>query len=231
MAGRLRVSRPVYPLVAVGAALLVLLLGLLLSGTPVVFAAFLAALCVLYILFGYGVIVAKCLLIFIPVGMLTGAVSVLVKGDWPTALTTLGRVVLLGLSIITLISTPPVNLTRCMTQLGLPRFLTLGMLVTIRFVPILAGETRRIREAMRTRGVNVAWYNLSGFYRAFLIPFIMQLINMSDMMAVSVETRAFSLTDKNATVYKPVPFTARDGAFTAGLLLLCAAAVAGRLML
>ena len=42
MAGRLRVSRPVYPLVAVGAALLVLLLGLLLSGTPVVFAAFLA---------------------------------------------------------------------------------------------------------------------------------------------------------------------------------------------
>ncbi|HBT95407.1 MAG TPA: hypothetical protein DEB24_04645 [Coriobacteriia bacterium] len=228
---RLKVRNPIYPLVAVTTALLVLLLGLVLSSKPEVFTAYLVALCLLYSAFGYGGVVAKCLLIFIPLGIITGGVSILIKSDWNTAMATLGRVVLLGLSVVALITTPPVNLTRCMTRLHLPRFLTLGMLVTIRFVPILAGEIRRIREAMRTRGVNMAWYNVGGFYRAFLIPFVIQLINISDLLAVSVETRAFSLTATETTVYKCVPFTLRDALFTIGMLLFSGAGILGMVLL
>lgn len=231
MAGRLRVSHPIYPLTAVGASLVILVLGLLLSAKPRLFACYLVGLCLLYLGFGYGGVLVKCLLVLVPVGILTGAVSWLVKGDWRTGLTTLGRVLLLGLAALTPLTTQPVDLTRCMNRLRMPRFLTLGMLVAIRFVPVLAGEVCRIREAMRTRGVDVAWYRVDSWYRAFLVPFFMQLIDLSDMLSVSLETRAFSLSDGEATIYRPVNFTARDAAFCMVLAALSLAAAGGVILL
>lgn len=225
MTAVLQVARPVYPLVAVATSLLTLLTGLLASDSLTLFSIYLVALCLLYASFGYGMIVVKCLLIFVPLGLITGAISILIKHDWLTGLTAVGRMVLLGLSAITLVTTPPINLTRCMASLRMPRFLTLGMLVTIRFVPILAGEASRIREAMRTRGVNVSWYSLGSCYRAFIIPFMMQLITISDLLAVSIETRGFSMTADRSSVYKTVRFTGRDGVFTSAIVMLSAAAI------
>ena len=40
------------------------------------------------------------------------------------------------------------------------------------------------------------------FYRAFLVPFVMRLVNISDTLSLSVETRGFSLEKVPYTVYK-----------------------------
>lgn len=231
MSGKLKVSKPVYPLLAVLCSVIVLAVGLLSSGKPPVFAAYFAGICLLYIIFGYGKILGVSFLMLIPIGLITGTISMLVKHDLSTGATTVGRFLLLGLSAIPLIATPPVNLTRCMTKLKMPRFLTLGMLIAIRFVPVLAGEVKRIREAMRTRGVNMAWYRIDSWYRAFIVPFMMQLINISDILAISVETRGFDLDKKEAGIYKPVNAGTRDKLFMAVFIVLSCAGVGGVILL
>lgn len=231
MAGKLRVSHPIYPLAAVIASMVILVLGLLLSAKPQIFAFYIVGLCLMYICFGYGMVLVRCLLVLVPVGIVTGAVSWLVRGDWTTGLTTLGRVLLMGLAALTPLTTRPVDLTRCMSSLGMPRFLTLGLLVAIRFAPILAGEVRRIREAMRTRGVDVSWYRVDSWYRAFLIPFAMQIIDLSDMLSVSLETRAFSLSSGQASIYHPVSYKSRDTAFCVALAVLSLTAIGGAIFL
>ena len=40
------------------------------------------------------------------------------------------------------------------------------------------------------------------FYRAFLIPFITRIVDISDTLSLSIETRGFDLKSKNYTVYK-----------------------------
>ena len=129
---------------------------------------------------------------------------------------------LMGLCAVPMVSLPPINLTRCMTQLKCPHILTLGMLVVVRFVPVLIGEVRRILEAMKTRGVRLT-LNPTCFYRAFLIPLIMRLANISEILALSLETRGFDIKDKDTVVYRPVRFTLRDAAFSVATVALAAA--------
>lgn len=226
-----QVTKPVYPLLAILASVLILLCGFFCSLNGKVLAAYLICLGAVYLLFGYGKILWKCLLIFFVIGFLTATVSLWVKHDYPTAATTIGRLLLLGMSSITLITTPAISLTRSLTQIGMPRPITLGMLVTIRFVPILRGEVARVRMAMKTRGVDMAWYQLPTIYRAFLVPFMMQLINLSDLLSISLETRGFDLSCREASVYKTVSFTSRDGLFAVSLGLISLGAVIGRVVL
>ena len=58
-------------------------------------------------------------------------------------------------------------------------------------------------------------------YRAFLIPLMVRLVNLSDTLALSVETRGFTTYPAPYTVYRPVYLQAKDGAFAA-LSALCA---------
>ena len=102
----------------------------------------------------------------------------------------------------------------------LPRVLTLAMLITFTFFPLLRAEVRQPREAMRTRGAG-GFLNPASLYRAFLIPLMVRLVNLSDTLALSVETRGFTTYPAPYTVYRPVYLQARDGAFAA-LSALCA---------
>jgi energy-coupling factor transport system permease protein len=213
---KLLVKNPLYPLCCVAFSAAMLMGGLLISKRPS-FALLLAAVCVVYVCFGYGLIFLRCMKIVLPVCLIVGAVTLLVRGapwDAAPALATAGRIFLLGLCAVPLISLPPVNLTRCLTQLKCPRALTIGMLVAIRFIPVVVAEMFRIREAMMTRGVRLT-LNPSYVYRAFLIPFVMRLIGISDILALSLETRGFDMDGKDASVFRRVSFDARDAAFCA----------------
>jgi energy-coupling factor transporter transmembrane protein EcfT len=223
MIERLLVRNPLYPLCCVAFSAAMLAGGLLISKRPS-FAALLAAICVVYAVFGYGIPLLRSMKIVLPVCLVVGLVALLARGlpwDVLAALAASGRILLLGLCAVPLISLPPVNLTRCLTQLGCPRVLTLGMLVAIRFIPVLAAEMLRIREAMMTRGVRLT-RSPSYVYRAFLVPFVMRLTGISDVLALSLETRCFDMDGKGATVFRRVRFRARDAAFcavTAALVL------------
>lgn len=45
------------------------------------------------------------------------------------------------------------------------------------------------------------------------MPLVVRLVNISDTLALSVETRGFSADDKNYTVYRDVKFAVKDAAF------------------
>ena len=95
------------------------------------------------------------------------------------------------------------------------------MLVTLRFIPILVTEIRRIWEAMRVRGANVKWYRPDCLYRAFFIPLVMRIIGISDTLSLSLETRAFALDNSPATVYGKVELRARDIIFLVAVIISC----------
>ena len=113
-------------------------------------------------------------------------------------------------------SVEPADMTRNLSTLKAPRGITLGMLIATSFPPVLGAETRRVREAMKTRGAGSV-LNPKILYRAFLVPFVMRIVNISDTLSLSVETRGFSLEKTPYTVYKKEIVCLSDVLFVLGL--------------
>ena len=113
-------------------------------------------------------------------------------------------------------SVEPADMTRNLSTLKMPRGVTLGMLIAASFPPVLGAEIKRVREAMKTRGAGSV-LNPKIFYRAFLVPFVMRLVNISDTLSLSVETRGFSLEKVPYTVYKKEIVCLSDVLFILGL--------------
>lgn len=222
MMDALQAKNPLYPLLCVGSSVVVLICGLLLVKRPG-FPVLLAGLCLLYCIFGFWRQTLKCLLVFLPVSAVFAGFSWLFQQDLVTAVQMGGRVLLVGISSIPVVCLPQINLTRNLAQLRCPRIITLGMLIAVRFVPVLRDEVRQVREAMKTRGVRASLWNFKCFYRALLIPLTMRLINLSDTLSLSLETRGFELGKEEASVYRPVRFRLRDGVY----LVSASALVAG----
>lgn len=216
--------REVYPLFALISSLIVFFCGLLLARESW-FYIFLLVSLVPLVLFGYGRTALHIVPAFTLLGVVVGLLS-LIFASRAQALQTTLRMVLLGVSVVPTISMAAINLVRVLNKLRCPRWLTLGLLIGLRFVPIMAQEIRRIRQAMRLRGVGNRWYHPRVIYRAFVIPLMMRIISISDLLALSLETRAFSMRGE-ATSYKTVSVGARDVAF---LLLIVAQSALGLLL-
>ena len=114
-------------------------------------------------------------------------------------------------------SVEPVDMTRNLSTLKAPRSITLGILIATSFPPVLSAEIKRVREAMKTRGAGSV-FNPKIFYRAFLVPLVMRLVNISDTLSLSVETRGFSLEKVPYTVYKKEIVCLSDVLFISGLV-------------
>lgn len=217
----LRVKTPLYPLVCILSSLVIAIVGLIMvkgNMTPFL----LLFLCVLDCCFGLYRATIKCLLIFIPVSAVFGLFTYLFNWNLLEAVQMAERVLLLAVAAIPAVCMPPINLIRCLTKLRCPRMITLGMLIVIRFIPVLRAEVSRIREAMKTRGVSASLWNFQCFYRALLIPLMMRLINISDTLSLSLETRGFELGKAQSTIYREVRFRARDAVYSAllGVMLI-----------
>lgn len=208
----LHVDKPVYPILSLIISMLIFLFGLFIA-KEITIIYFLGALTVVFIIYGYGKVLRKAMPMFIVIGAIVGAGAMISSGNIMVGIQTLGRIMLLAYSSVIMVALAPIKLARNLVQLGAPRVLTLGMLATIRFIPILIGEIKQIREAMKSRGIHLKITDMSMLYRAFIIPFLMRLISISDIMAVSMETRGFSLKDKCTIVYERVEFSIRDAIF------------------
>lgn len=216
-----QVKKPFYPLISFAVSLLTLVFGMLFSKDLWSF-AFAGVLFLLYSCFGLFKGLWKMTLGMLACGLLIGGLSYLTNQNFDAFWQTVVRFVLIGLCAVPMVTTSPANLTRCLTQLHCPRVITLGMLVTLRFIPILVTEIRRIWEAMRVRGANVNWYRPSCLYRAFFVPLIMRIIGISDTLSLSLETRAFTLDQSPATIYGRVELHARDIFFLTVVVISCA---------
>ena len=91
------------------------------------------------------------------------------------------------------------------------------MLIVMSFTPVLKSEERRVREAMKTRGAGSVM-NPKIMYRAFLIPMVTRIVDISDTLALSIETRGFVLDGSAYTVYKKEPICMSDAVYIAGIL-------------
>ena len=221
-----QIRQPLFPLVSIVMAVLILCCGVVVSSSDWVVFAYIAALSALYLAFGFGGVLWKALLLFLLVGLIS-SIPQLCRHQYDHALVTVGRLLALALSSIPLITTTPILLSRCLNRLRVPRAVTLGLMVAVSFVPLLMDEIRRVRDAMRTRGVNSAWYSPGIIYRAFCLPFISQIIDMADILAISVETRGFDLTEKDATAYRTVSLGPRDILFALCVVAVSVLAILG----
>lgn len=219
MSERMQVKTPVYPLIGILVSVLVIVFGLVRAKSDSCL-YFLGGVWVLYVLYGYY----RACLTVLPIaavlaGIFAGITYALTK-DIPAAFAAVNRILAVCIAVIPGLSLSPIYLTRSLSQIRTPRMITLGMLITLNFFPLLKGETAQIREAMKTRGAG-SLFNPKIFYRAFLIPLVMRLVNISDTLALSVETRGFA-AGSPYTVYKTVSIRATDVVFA---LLVAAGAV------
>lgn len=215
------VKKPFYPLISFSASVIVLIFGMLFSKNLLAF-AFATAIFVLYSAFGLFKSAWKMTVAMAICGLIIGGLSFLTNRSLDAFWQTLLRMILLGLCAVPMVSTSPCDLTRCLAKLKCPRVITLGMLVTLKFIPVLVGEIKQIWEAMKVRGANMNWYRPSCIYRAFIIPLVMRIIGISDTLSLSLETRAFTLDDSISSVYKVIKIKARDFVFLACVIVLCA---------
>lgn len=206
-----KVKNPVYPLLSVLSSVVILVFGLITAKT---YAStfYLCGIWLLFVFFGYW----KSCLAVIPFALVTSGIfcgiTYAISKDAVATYAAANRILAVCVAIIPGLALEPVLAVRNLTQLRAPRMITLGMMIALGFFPLLRKETQRIREAMKTRGAgNVL--NPKIFHRAFLVPLVVRLVNISDTLALSVETRGFNADDKNYTVYREVKFGVKDAAF------------------
>ncbi len=210
-------NKKLYPLVAILAGLFIIVFGLVMARDMLMCSIFLGAAFVWLTLFGCGRACLRILPAFIVVagiffGIFYGATGTLDSG-WAMA----NRFGAVFLAVVPGMSTSPVRMTRSLSQVHTPRSVTLGMLIAMSFVPMLKGEIKRVREAMKTRGAGSV-LNPKILYRAFLVPLVMRLVNISDTLALSVETRGFALGKVRYTIYKKENIALSDFIFVIGLI-------------
>ncbi len=204
-----------YPLTGLLSAVAILLSGLVFAKEPLC-PVLLAGIFLWLLLFGCRRACLRVLLPMLLVGGIFAGITYAASGDGQSALGMMDRTVAVFLAVIPGMSMTPVQMTRCLSSLRAPRAVTLGMLIALSFVPLLTLEIRRVREAMATRGAG-SLLSPQILYRAFLIPLITRLVNISDTLSLSVETRGFTLDSRDYSIYHLQRFCLKDALYILGI--------------
>lgn len=207
----------IYPILTVVASIAIIVFGLIFC-KRIECMYFLIGLFLWLIVFGCGKACLKTIPMFLIVGGLFMWIAYIASGhDVATALGMANRFGAIFLALALGMSVESVAMTRSLSTIKTPRAITLGMLIVTSFMPVLKAEISRVREAMKTRGAG-SIFNPKIFYRAFLIPLVTRLVDISDTLALSIETRGFSLGKAKYTVYKKERVGISDVLFTLGLI-------------
>ncbi len=212
------VKNNLYPLIALLSSILILVFGLVFAKS-VECTYFLIGVFVWMIIFGCYKQAFKALGMFVVVGGTFACIAYFSAGkNVDSALAMLNRFGAIFLAFVPGMSVSTIAITRNLSQLHAPRSVTLGMLITMSFLPVLRAEIKRVREAMKTRGVG-SIFNVKIFYRAFLVPLVSRLVDISDILALSIETRGFMLGKANYTIYKREQVNVLDILYITGLVV------------
>ncbi|MGN1103571.1 MAG: energy-coupling factor transporter transmembrane component T family protein [Candidatus Coproplasma sp.] len=206
-----------YPLFALASAFLILIFGLIYART-IECSYFLLGAFIWLIIFGCYRQALRALPAYILFGGAFALIAYFSSGkSWEAGIAMANRFGAVFVALIVGMSVQPVSMTRNLSQMHTPRGITLGMLVTMSFVPVLKAEIGRVREAMKTRGAG-SILNPKILYRAFLVPLVTRLADISDTLSLSIETRGFTLGKAKYTVYKKEYINVFDVLFLSGLI-------------
>lgn len=211
-------KKRIYPLFALLCSIFIFIVGLLLVKEEA-FYIFLGLIIIMYFIFGYAKVFLKVLLFGIPFSIFVALLALITSSALHAYQNGLRFFVLILSSVLTL-SIEPVDLVRSLNQIHFPRPLTLGLLISLRFLTIMKEEIKRIQMAMKTRGIKVSAWKLGLVFRAFVIPLLSRVISISDTLSISLETRHFSM-DQEHSVYKEVLPVRRDIIFLSLSVLIC----------
>lgn len=142
-------------------------------------------------------------------------ISYLIEKDLERALSGVWRVGAVLVAVVPSLYLYPEDLLRSLNQLHFPRMASLGLLITLRFFPLLNVERKRIKEAMKTRAMP---FSFKRFYRSTIIPFAVRLVHISDALSLSIETKGFTRSREGVTVYKTVPIYFYDPLFVIAMI-------------
>ncbi len=208
---RFNTKNALYPLLGFVISIVTLVYGLIMARHDNIF-YFYACVWVLFVAFGY---IRSCLAV-IPVALLMcltfGGITYAISGNVENTVVALSRSIAIVLAFIPGLAVSSTLFIRNLQQFKVPKVIVLGMMVALNFFPILSKEIKQIKQAMRTRGVTTI-ANPKVFYRALLMPLMSRIVNISDTLALSVETRGFTTDKSSVTIYNPVKIDLRDVAF------------------
>ena len=206
------------PIVALISTLIIMVFGLVMS-TKTECSYFLIGTTLWLVLFGCYKQLYKLLIVFILFGGFFAIIAYFTMGrNLSAAISMLNRFGTVFLAIVPSTSIQAVAMTRNLSQIKVPRYITLGMLITMSFIPVLKVEIKRVREAMKTRGAG-SLLNPKIFYRAFLIPLVTRIVDISDTLSLSVETRGFTSGKSKYTIYKKETINILDIMYLLGFVV------------
>ena len=165
MSEKLYVKHPLFPMAGIAVSVFTFAFGLAMAKSSGVF-FFLGGIWLLLALFGY---LRPCLAVLPAAALLCGifcALTYAISRDAVQTSAAAARMLALCVAAIPGLGLAPVCLVRGFSCMRLPRVLTLAMLITFTFFPLLRAEVRQTREAMRTRGAG-GLLNPAILYRAF----------------------------------------------------------------
>lgn len=216
-------KKPIYPVLGLFVAILTLFVGLVFSSNEnIIF--FYIGIYILHIVFGNY----KACLVVIPFTVIMasffGLTTYVVAQDVQSTTEAVYRSFAVCLAVIPGLSIATTEFIRNLRQLKLPKGVTLGMLITLNFIPLFRKEMIQIRSAMKTRGA-VSIFNPKVVYRSFLIPLVIRIVNISETLSLSVETRGFTLEKSETSVYQPISFKFRDFMFISLFIIIAVGVV------
>lgn len=208
---KINAKNPIYPLLGFLLAISTLVIGVVFVENPNIL-YFYIGLFLLHIIWGNWRACLVILPVLVVMGSFFGFVTYIVAHDMESTFHAIYRSFAVCFAMIPGLSIPTTYFIKNLRQLNIPKAATLGMLITLNFIPLFRKEMQQIFDAMKTRGV-VSVFHPSVLYRAFLIPLIIRIVNISETLSLSVETRGFTLEKSTTTVYQPIHFQVRDFVF------------------
>ncbi len=202
-------KKKVNPLLALFLAIFITIYGLVTAKNLLECSIFLGGCVIFYLLVGLYKQVFRMLPFLIVIGGIFFLGYYLATKTYDSAWAIVNRIAAIFIAIIPGMCVSATRMSRSLSMIKVPRYITLGMLIALSFVPLLKEEIRKIKDAMRTKGATNL-FNPRIFYRAFFYPLVMRLVSISDTLSLSIETRGFSITSKNYTIYKKEYFTIKD---------------------
>ncbi|MGL4951420.1 MAG: energy-coupling factor transporter transmembrane component T family protein [Mycoplasma sp.] len=212
MKNKIKVTQPIHPIIGIIFSIVMAIFGLVYNNA---FSLLIIAAIVWFLLLICGYFYS-CLIWLIAGSLIAGGIGGIVyaySGDLDNMVRTIAKSASTTIVVIPGLGLSMTYLIRSMESLRMPRPITLMVLITFSFFPVLMKEIKLIRESMKVRGVN-NFYNPKIFYKAFFIPLIIRVNDISNTLSLSIETKGFTIEKHPFTSYKTIVLSWKDYFFS-----------------
>ncbi len=142
-----------------------------------------------------------------------GGLDIYSVGVWYGIAMTFRFCTIVLMSIYWMMFTSISEITLGLVKLGLPYKMAFSFSMSLRFVPLIINDLHTIKDAQRSRALEMDKGNLLGKIRknvAILIPLSSRALGLIKQISVSLEARGFESGTGKRTSISGRPFTGRD---------------------